>query len=135
MFLTPPSCTFSCFTYSHLLVLYLYVCKNFIFTFRLDNDRRSVETSRIFPIIFTSICLKKNCIVTYTKCSVKDVRAHCYCASLVRTLFIGHARATSFSSARTESKTQQNQEAITRSFHISCTLESTLSRIFLFLEL
>ena len=40
----------------------------------------------------------------------KDVRAHCYCASLVRTLFIGHARATSFSSARTESKTQQNIE-------------------------
>ena len=37
--------------------------------------------------------------------TVKDVRAHCYCASLVRTLFIGHARATSFSSARTESKT------------------------------
>ena len=25
----------------------------------------------------------------------KDVRAHCYCASLVRTLFIRHARATS----------------------------------------
>ena len=24
---------------------------------------------------------------------VKEVRAHCYCASLVRTLFIGHARA------------------------------------------
>ena len=40
----------------------------------------------------------------------KDVRAHCYCASLVRTLFIGHARATSFSSARTDSKTQQNIE-------------------------
>ena len=39
---------------------------------------------------------------------LKDVRAHCYCASLVRTLFIGHARATSFSSARTDSKTQQN---------------------------
>ena len=36
---------------------------------------------------------------------IKDVRAHCYCASLVRTLFIGHARAMSFSSARTESKT------------------------------
>ena len=36
---------------------------------------------------------------------LKDVRAHCYCASLVRTLFIGHARDTSFSSARTESKT------------------------------
>ena len=29
--------------------------------------------------------------------SLKDVRAHCYCASLVRTLFIRHARATSFS--------------------------------------
>ena len=28
--------------------------------------------------------------------SFKDVRAHCYCASLVRTLFIGHARARHF---------------------------------------
>ena len=45
--------------------------------------------------------------------SFKDVRAHCYCASLVRTLFIGHARATSFLSARTESKTQQNIELMT----------------------
>ena len=44
---------------------------------------------------------------------LKDVRAHCYCASPVRTLFIGHARATSFSSARTESKTQQNIELMT----------------------
>ena len=35
----------------------------------------------------------------------KDVHAHCYCASLVRTLFISHARATSsISSARTKSK-------------------------------
>ena len=41
---------------------------------------------------------------------LKDVGAHCHCASLVRTLFIRHARATSFSSARTESKTQQNIE-------------------------
>ena len=37
--------------------------------------------------------------------AIKDVRAHCYCASLVCTLFIGHARAMSFFSARTESKT------------------------------
>ena len=44
---------------------------------------------------------------------LKDVRAHCYCASLVRTLFIGHARATSFSSARTESKTEQDIELMT----------------------
>ena len=44
---------------------------------------------------------------------IKDVRAHCYCASLVRTLFIGHARVTSFSSARTDSKTQQNIERMT----------------------
>ena len=29
---------------------------------------------------------------------LKDVRTHCYCASLVRTLFIRHSRATSFSS-------------------------------------
>ena len=39
----------------------------------------------------------------FSRAIFKDVRAHCYCASLVRTLFIGHARATSFSSARTES--------------------------------
>ena len=44
---------------------------------------------------------------------LKDVRAHCYCTSLVRTLFTGHARATPFSSARTESKTQQNIELMT----------------------
>ena len=43
----------------------------------------------------------------------KDVRAHCYCASLVPALFIRHARATSFSSARTELKTQQNIELMT----------------------
>ena len=43
----------------------------------------------------------------------KDVRAHCYCASLVRTPFIGHERATPFSSARTVSKTQQNIELMT----------------------
>ena len=43
----------------------------------------------------------------------KDVRAHCYCASLVRTLFIRHVGATSFSSACTESKTQQNIELMT----------------------
>ena len=45
---------------------------------------------------------------------IKEVHVHCYCASLVRTLFIGHARATScISSARTESKTQQNVELMT----------------------
>ena len=43
----------------------------------------------------------------------KEVRAHCYCASLLRTLFIKHARATSFSSARTDSKSQQNIELMT----------------------
>ena len=35
------------------------------------------------------------------------------CTSVVRTLFIGHVRATSFSSARTDSKTQQNIELMT----------------------
>ena len=45
--------------------------------------------------------------------SLKDVRAHCYCASLVCTLFIRHTRATSFSSARTKSETQQNIELMT----------------------
>ena len=43
----------------------------------------------------------------------KDVRAHCYCASLVCTPFIRHARATSFSSACTESKTRQNIDMMT----------------------
>ena len=43
----------------------------------------------------------------------KDVRGHCYSASLVRTLFIRQAPATSFSSACTESKTQQNIELMT----------------------
>ena len=45
--------------------------------------------------------------------NIKEVRAHCCCASLVRTLFIRHARATSFSSACTKSKTQQNIELMT----------------------
>ena len=44
---------------------------------------------------------------------LKDVRTHCYCASLVRTLFIRHARATSFASACTKSKSQQNIELMT----------------------
>ena len=47
------------------------------------------------------------------KVKFKDVRAHWYCASLVRALFIRHARATLFSSACTESKTQQNIELMT----------------------
>ena len=51
--------------------------------------------------------------ITKAEIILKDVRAHCYCASLVRTLFIGHARVTSFSSGGTESKTQQNIELMT----------------------
>ena len=43
----------------------------------------------------------------------KDACAHYHSASLVRKLFIRHARATSFSSARTESKTQRNIELMT----------------------
>ena len=49
---------------------------------------------------------------------VKDVHAHCYCASLVHTLFIGHASPTSFSSARNESKTQQSIELMTFVFKL-----------------
>ena len=63
------------------------------------NGKRPLPTSERLQ------CLKE---------TIKDVRAHCHCASLVRTLFIGHARATSFSSARTDSaKTQQNIERMT----------------------
>ena len=57
-----------------------------------------------------NICIEEKFILRST---LKDVRAHCYCASLLRTLFIKHARATSFSSARTESKTQHNIELMT----------------------
>ena len=42
---------------------------------------------------------------------LKDVRAHCYCASLLRMPFFKHARVASFSSACTESKTQQKHRA------------------------
>ena len=54
------------------------------------------------------------------KSGLKDVRAHCYCASLLRTLFIKHARATSFSSARTESKTQQKHRAGDLGVNLMC---------------
>ena len=44
---------------------------------------------------------------------LKDVCAHCYCVTLVRTPSIRHACATSFSSPCTKSKTQQNIELMT----------------------
>ena len=74
----------------------------------LNNDKRRQGVS--FPKYKK---LKNIWLQEIFKNRLKDVRAHCYCASLVRTLFIGHARATSFSSARTDSKTQQNIERIT----------------------
>ena len=72
--------------------------------------------SKCFPVCaaqersWATMC-PQQCVLVYQ--GLKDVRAHCYCASLLRTLFIKHARATSFSSARTESKTQQNTELMT----------------------
>ena len=63
-------------------------------------------TSQVWKVLKTFLWV-------LNKCRLKDVRAHCYCASLVVTLFIRQARATSFSSARTESKTQQNIELMT----------------------
>ena len=82
----------------------------------LLSDARASSAENCFKISLSiwfhrttlSPCLRKKKSKDF-----KDVRAHCYCASLVRTLFIGHARATSFSSARTESKTQQNIELMT----------------------
>ena len=68
--------------------------------------------------------------------AIKDVRAHCYCASLVRTLFIGHARATSSSSGRTESKTQQNIEPMTfaltwcANIFVGCSVTTTFFPLF-----
>ena len=74
---------------------------------KVIDHQRKVEKSTVFETLF--INTRKPCVLD----GIKDVRAHCYCASLVRTLFIGHARATSFSSARTDSKTQQNVERMT----------------------
>ena len=68
-----------------------------------------MESSDYLILAYLEISISKIIFLVH----LKDVRAHCYCASLVRTLFIGHARATSFSSARTESKTQQNIELMT----------------------
>ena len=64
------------------------------------NEHRSPV--KRYSLLFAFVNEHRSLVKRY---SFKDVRAHCYCASLVRTLFIGHARATSFSSARTESKT------------------------------
>ena len=67
-----------------------------------------------------------------SRTKLKDVRAHCYCASLVHTLFIGHARATSFSS--TESKTRQNIELMTfaltwcANIFVGCSVNPTFFR-------
>ena len=45
------------FTFSHLryfFVLYLYLFKIIIFTFKVDYDRSLVEMSHSFPVKFTS---------------------------------------------------------------------------------
>ena len=39
---------------------------------------------------------------------LKDVRGHCYCASILLTLFIRHARASSYIKRAHRVKTQQN---------------------------
>ena len=66
-----------------------------------------------FHLIMASENVETSCIFNRFQTFLKNVRAHCYCASLVRTLFIRHARATSFSSVRTKSKTQLNIELMT----------------------
>ena len=65
-------------------------------------------------------CRNSRFSTSYDWYIVKDVRAHCYCTSLLRTPFIKHARATSFSSARTESKTQQKYRASDLGVNLVC---------------
>ena len=60
--------------------------------------------------VWENLDLSRRCRPHCIQPVLKDVGAHCYCASFVRTLFIRHVRATSFSSARTKSKSQQNIE-------------------------
>ena len=78
----------------------------------VSNAIETIDNEMICFIIYCLNCIRHGRNATFER-GLKDVRAHCYCASLVRTQFIGHARATSFSSARTESKTRQNIELMT----------------------
>ena len=72
---------------------------------------------------------------------LRDVRAHCYCASLVRALFISHARATSCISyiPAHRVETQQNLELMTFSLSwcanifVGCSVTPSRSLPFLIL--
>ena len=106
--------------FSHLIVSWCPAIHTFVSKFsrlRLAGSRVSYTQSQIKQSITENIDTNhfKNWLkYLLTLLVFKDVRAHCYCPSLVRTLFIWQSRATSlFSSARTESKTRQNIERMT----------------------
>ena len=53
LFLTPFS-TFLCVTYFYFLICFIFMCKIFIISinFNPDNDRSSVEMSRVYIVSF-----------------------------------------------------------------------------------
>ena len=69
----------------------IYECSKFT-RIKLSYRRRQcfLLYSELWPPVFYIVLII--CVFVYLLIKVlKDVRAHCYCASLVRTLFIGHA--------------------------------------------
>ena len=93
-------------------------------SWRYENWKESQSSLSLYSFIFLLLfafpyffSLLHGLEAAFRSCEIKvkfkDVRAHCYCASLVRALFIRHALATLFSSACTESKTQKNIELMT----------------------
>ena len=98
-----------------------------------ENFRKFLKISKDFRIL-PKIFREDPKMFLWCSNEFWDVRAHCYCASLLRTLFIKHARATSFSSARTESKTQQNIELMTlaltwcANIFVGCSVNPTFFR-------
>ena len=67
--------------------------------YNVQNQKKSEEV--VFNIVW-GVGGEVRQVKLYSRltCTLNDVRAHCYCAPLLHTLFIKHARATSFSSAR-----------------------------------
>ena len=66
------------------------------------NNYRHLDTGLKSHLVKSTICTCTCTRMPLQQWQVKDVHAHCYCASLVYTLFIRHVCATSFSSARTK---------------------------------
>ena len=112
-----------------MILYFTFQCRNSVNLFYRSKNllRLNIHPQRSIPKEDTKNSRSPNYI------ELKNVRAHCYCASLLRTLFIKHARATSLSSVRTESKTQ-NIELMTlaltwcANIFVGCSVNPTFFR-------